>query len=254
MASAPHHGDAGAVTGQAGHATPDADGIEAYLPLPGIDSEATYVPAEPAHADACGVHTAPIGGTLFASGHSEGHAVAHDLTFEEFVTATAGRLLRTAVFLVYDRHLAEDLVQTAYEKVARRWSRIHRSGYPEAYARKVLVNLAIDERKRRARRGDLLVGSPAELERIGGVGLPDPRWAPPGAGAPGGGQSGGLDEVLAALPIKQRAVVVLRYWCDLSEQEIADTLGISTGTVKSHTSRAMTALRQHLVRKGSNGD
>jgi RNA polymerase sigma-70 factor (sigma-E family) len=158
------------------------------------------------------------------------------------------------VFLVYDRHLAEDLVQTAYERVARRWSRIRRAEHPEAYARKVLVNLAIDERKRRARRGDLLVGSPAELERIAAGGVPDPHWATPGAGAPGGGQPGGLDEVLAALPIKQRAVVVLRYWCDLSEQEIADTLGISTGTVKSHTSRAMTALRQHLVRKVSNGD
>jgi RNA polymerase sigma-70 factor (sigma-E family) len=183
--------------------------------------------------------------------------VAHELTFEEFVTATAGRLLRTAVFLVYDRHLAEDLVQTAYERVARRWPRMRRIGHPEAYARKILVNLAIDERKRRARRGDLLIGSAVELERIAATG-PDPHrpgWhVATGAGGSSADQPGGLDEVLAALPVKQRAVVVLRYWCDLSEQEIADTLGISRGTVKSHTSRAMSALRHHLAEKGSNGD
>lgn len=87
------------------------------------------------------------------------------LTFEEFVNASAGRLLRTAVFLVHDRHLAEDLVQSTYERVARRWTRIQRAGgRPEAYARKVLVNLVIDDRKRRARRGDVLVGSVADVD------------------------------------------------------------------------------------------
>lgn len=156
-----------------------------------------------------------------------------EITFDEFVTATAGRLLRTAVFLVYDRHLAEDLLQTAYERVARRWKRVS-GGNPEAYARRVLVNLAIDENKRRARRRDTPVGSVADVERLAG--------APPAAGAAGGE----LDEVLRALPAKQRAVVVLRYWCDLGEQEIAETLGISRGTVKSHTARAMAALREHM--------
>ncbi|MDL4775660.1 MULTISPECIES: SigE family RNA polymerase sigma factor [Thermomonosporaceae] len=156
-----------------------------------------------------------------------------EITFDEFVTATAGRLLRTAVFLVYDRHLAEDLLQTAYERVARRWKRIA-AGNPEAYARRVLVNLAIDENKRRARRRDFPAGSVADVERLAG--------APPVAGAAGGD----LDEVLRGLPPKQRAVVVLRYWCDLGEHEIAETLGISRGTVKSHTARAMTALREHL--------
>jgi RNA polymerase sigma-70 factor (sigma-E family) len=156
-----------------------------------------------------------------------------EVTFEEFVTATAGRLLRTAVFLVCDRHLAEDLLQTAYERVARRWPRVRRTEYPEAYARKVLLNLAIDHGKRRR---DLPVGSIADLERIAGqvtVALPDR-----------------LDHVLAALPAKQRAVVVLRYWCDLSEEEIAETLGISRGTVKSHTARAMKALRKELTQEG----
>lgn len=156
-----------------------------------------------------------------------------ETTFEEFVAATAGRLLRTAVFLVYDRHLAEDLLQIAYERVARRWGRLA-GGDPEAYTRRVLVNLAIDEHKRRARRRDTPAGSVADLERLAG--------APPAPGAAGGD----LDAVLRALPAKQRAVVVLRYWCDLSEHEIAETLGISRGTVKSHTARAMAALREHM--------
>ncbi len=159
-----------------------------------------------------------------------------ELTFEEFVDASAGRLLRTAVFLVYDRHLAEDLVQIAYERVARRWTRILRGGHqPEAYARKVLVNLAIDDHKRRRRRLDVPVGGIGDLDRL----TVGPR--------PGETGTGSLDEALAALPVKQRAVVVLRYWCDLSEQEIAQTLGISRGTVKSHTARAMTALRRQLA-------
>jgi RNA polymerase sigma-70 factor (sigma-E family) len=157
-----------------------------------------------------------------------------ETTFEEFVAATAGRLLRTAVFLVYDRHLAEDLLQTAYERVARRWGRLA-DGEPEAYTRRVLVNLAIDENRRRARRRDTPVGSVADVERLAGP--------PPAPGAAGGD----LDEVLRALPAKQRAVVVLRYWCDLSEHEIAETLGISRGTVKSHTARAMAALRKHMT-------
>ncbi len=171
-----------------------------------------------------------------------GDSSEDELTFEEFVTVTAGRLLRTAVFLVRDRHLAEDFVQTTYERVARRWPRIRRGGHPEAYARKVLVNLVVDHRERRARRGELLFGSVADVERIAGV--TDPRVSLPGA----------IDDVLARLPVKQRAVIVLRYWCDLSEQEIADAMEISRGTVKSHTARAMAALREHVVQEGSRSE
>lgn len=164
----------------------------------------------------------------------------NELTFDEFVTASAGRLLRTAVFLVYDRHLAEDLLQTAYERVARRWTRILRGGHqPEAYARKVLVNLAIDDHKRRKRRPDVPVGGAGDVDRFAGV-----REAYDAGGTP-------LDDVLATLPLKQRAVVVLRYWCDLSEPEIAEALGVSRGTVKSHTARAMTALRRRLAEEAT---
>jgi RNA polymerase sigma-70 factor (sigma-E family) len=162
--------------------------------------------------------------------------VDDELTFDEFVATSAGRLLRPAVFLVYDRHLAEDLLQTTYERVARRWARIMRGGHrPEAYARKVLVNLAIDDNKRRKRRPDVPVGGAFDVDRLAGI-----RQARDAGGTP-------LDDVLATLPVKQRAVVVLRYWCDLSEHEIAEVLGISRGTVKSHTARAMTALRRQLA-------
>jgi RNA polymerase sigma-70 factor (sigma-E family) len=179
-----------------------------------------------------------IGGTLFVlSTDREGAGeVTEELTFDTFVATSAGRLLRTAVFLVYDRHLAEDLLQTTYERVARRWARIMRDGHqPEAYARKVLVNLAIDDHKRRKRRSDVPVGGVVDVDRLAGA-----RQAYDAGGTP-------LDDVLAALPVKQRAVVVLRYWCDLTEQEIAEALGISRGTVKSHTARAMTALRRQLA-------
>ncbi len=158
-----------------------------------------------------------------------------DLTFDEFVAASAARLLRTAVFLVYDRHLAEDLLQCAYERVARRWARISRGGHqPEAYTRKVLVNLVIDDHKRRKRRLDVPVGGVLDVERLAGFRQPSDA------------DGTSLDAVLAELPVKQRAVLVLRYWCDLTEHEIAEALGISRGTVKSHTARAMTALRRHL--------
>jgi RNA polymerase sigma-70 factor (sigma-E family) len=179
-----------------------------------------------------------IGGTLFVlSADREGaREVDDEPTFDEFVATSAGRLLRTAVFLVYDRHLAEDLLQTTYERVARRWTRIMRGGHrPEAYARKVLVNLAIDDNKRRKRRPDVPVGGAFDIDRLAGA-----RQARDAGGTP-------LDDVLATLPVKQRAVVVLRYWCDLSEHEIAEVLGISRGTVKSHTARAMTALRRQLA-------
>lgn len=127
-------------------------------------------------------------------------------------------------------------MQATYEKVARRWRRVARTAQPEAYARKILVNLAIDDRRRRARRYDLPVGSLTEMDMLAVRHQATVQ-------APGDG----LDDLLAALPVKQRAVVVLRYWCDLSEHEIAETLGISRGTVKSHTARALSALRRRLA-------
>ena len=159
-------------------------------------------------------------------------------TFDDFVVGSATRLLRAAVFLVGDRHLAEDLVQIAYERTARHWRRVLRAGAPEAYARRVLVNLAIDDTRRRRRKPSLPGGGSAELERIGGS-SPDRRLADVEL-------RDLVERSLAALPPRQRAVLVLRYWCDLTEREIAADLGVSVGTVKSQAARGLARLQQDL--------
>jgi RNA polymerase sigma-70 factor (sigma-E family) len=209
------------------------DGPGARAAGPGDTGAAAQGGPVPVPPDSDGSGTR-IGVTLTTLSREEACGVSHDeLTFDEFVAASAGRLLRTAVFLVYDRHQAEDLLQITYERVARRWPRILRGGdRPEAYARKVLVNLAIDHGKKRR---DVPVGGVGDVDRLAGA---RQAWEIPRTP---------LDDVLAALPVKQRAVVVLRYWCDLTESEIAEELGISRGTVKSHTARAMTALRRQLA-------
>jgi RNA polymerase sigma-70 factor (sigma-E family) len=160
-------------------------------------------------------------------------------TFDDFVAATATRLLRAAVFLVTDRHLAEDLLQIAFERTARHWRRVVRFGDPEAYARRVLANLAIDDTRRRRRKPMLPGGGAQELERLGGA-APDPRIADLEL-------RDLIERSLAALPPRQRAVLVLRYWCDLTEREIAADLGVSTGTVKSQAARALARLHQDLT-------
>ncbi|MBX9399371.1 SigE family RNA polymerase sigma factor [Streptomyces sp. TRM72054] len=157
--------------------------------------------------------------------------------FEEYVNGTAGRLLRTAFFLTGDLHHAEDLLQIAYERTARHWRRVSRAGNPEAYTRKILTNLAIDRGRKRQRGHDQPVGAPSDVELLARV--------ESGAASFEEAHALGdlLDGALAQLPPRQRAVVVLRYWCDLSEQEIAHTLGVTAGTVKSQASRALAALR-----------
>ncbi|MGW7824830.1 SigE family RNA polymerase sigma factor [Streptomyces puniciscabiei] len=157
--------------------------------------------------------------------------------FEEYVNGTAGRLLRTAFLLTGDLHHAEDLLQTAYERTARHWRRVSRGGDPEAYTRKILTNLAIDRGRKRRRGHDQPVGAPEDVELLARV----------ESGTAGFEEAHALgdllDGALAQLPPRQRAVVVLRYWCDLSEQEIAHILGVTAGTVKSQASRALATLR-----------
>ncbi|GAA1987714.1 SigE family RNA polymerase sigma factor [Catenulispora subtropica] len=160
--------------------------------------------------------------------------------FEAFARGAMHRLLRTAAFLVDDRHAAEDLVQISLERTARHWRRIGGDN-PEAYSRKVLVNLAIDRSKKLKRGRDTPIGSAADLDLLGGTASP-PADADADADA-----SGDLAEGLAALPPRQRAVIVLRYWCDLDERQIAETLGISAGSVKTHASRALKTLHGRLT-------
>jgi RNA polymerase sigma-70 factor (sigma-E family) len=146
--------------------------------------------------------------------------------FDEFVAARSGRLLRTSYLLTRDHGLAEDLLQTALTKAWFAWSRI--DGDPEAYVRKVIVNTYASWWRRKWR-GE----HPTEE-------LPEPTHADH---ADGSSSSHDLWEALGRLPRRQRAVVVLRYFEDLTEAETARILECSVGTVKSQASKALAKLR-----------
>jgi RNA polymerase sigma-70 factor (sigma-E family) len=152
-----------------------------------------------------------------------------DPAFEAFVRNSSGRLLRTAYLLCGDRGHAEDLVQTALFRTARRWSRAR--DQPEAYARRVLVNLTKDRWRSLGRR-------PAELS----VADP-PSNSPSAAQVDAIVERDRLLDAVRGLPARQRAVVVLRFFDGLTVAEAAAALECSEGTVKSQTSRALGRIR-----------
>jgi len=158
----------------------------------------------------------------------------HDIGFETFVAGYSIRLLRAAYLLTGDHALAEDLLQMTLMRTARRWPSAKSA--PEAYARKVLVNLSRDQhRRRRSRvREEPLPELGPELFAAGD--LADAVV--------------GRDEVIAAiaeLPARQREVLVLRFYADLSVAQTASAMGASEGTVKSYTSRALDRMRELLA-------
>jgi len=159
--------------------------------------------------------------------------------FDQFVTASSDALLRTAYLVVWDPVEAEDLVQECLLAVARRWPRVRKMDHPHAYARRVLVNLALDGAKRRARHRQELVGDEAATLAA----LPDEASS---RSLNAAGLRAELIEALGTLPPRQRAVLVLRYFEDLSEAQAADLLGCSVGTVKSTASRGLTRLQAAL--------
>ena len=153
--------------------------------------------------------------------------------FDDFVRERSAVLLRTAYALVGDYGHAEDLLQTALLRTARRWTAARDA--PEAYARQVLVNLCRDRvrwLRRRPRESALADGAepPTPVDEL----------------ADQIGQRRYVIQALMGLPAAQRHVVVLRFLEDLSVAETADLLGISQGTVKSYTSRALSSLRVTL--------
>ena len=149
--------------------------------------------------------------------------------FHEFAAATQGRLRRSAYLLCGDWHLAEDIVQTAFTKIFRAWRRVRAAELPDAYARQVVYRCYLDmHRKKRI--------STVPLDSV----------AEPVAEAPSESLRDTVLEALGHLPPGARAVVVLRYWEDLSVEQTAAALGISTGTVKSQASRALGQLRARL--------
>lgn len=157
-------------------------------------------------------------------------ASAVDEEFTAYVRGRQRQLVRFAYLLTGDAHAAEDLVQSALAKVYRRWHAIQTT--PDAYVRRAIVNEHTSWWRRTWRHRET-VSSPlvqvAERPATAGPGHDDELWAR-----------------IAALPRQQRAVVVLRYYEDLSEAQTAEVLGCGVGTVKSHTSRALRALRESM--------
>lgn len=149
--------------------------------------------------------------------------------FRDFVVARSPALVRSAWLLTGNEATAQDLVQTALAKVWVRWARVTRHDAPEAYTRRVMVSTFLTWNRRRWH-GEIAVAS-----------LPD-RAATHDAFAEVDLRSL-VAQALRALPSRQRAVVVLRFFDDLTEVQVADALGCSVGTVKSQTSKALNWLR-----------
>jgi len=147
--------------------------------------------------------------------------------YDAFVAARWPRLLRVAYLLTADWAAAEDLLQTALVKAWFAWRRI--GGDPEPYVRRIVVTTFVSTRRRR-----WTTELPVET-------LPDVLARPDGAA--GHADRDLLWRALGKLPAKQRAVLVLRYFEDLTEEQIATTLGIRAGTVKSQASKALARLR-----------
>jgi RNA polymerase sigma-70 factor (sigma-E family) len=147
--------------------------------------------------------------------------------FDEFVAARSPALLRTAYLLTGEHTLAEDLLQTALAKCWFAWGRI--DGPPEPYVRRTIATTYATWWRRKWR-AEWPTGSLPERATAAGTGSVDDRDA--------------LWRALGALPRRQRAVVVLRYYEDLSEAETATALGISVGTVKSQAAKALATLRR----------
>ncbi|MEV4673614.1 MULTISPECIES: SigE family RNA polymerase sigma factor [Actinomadura] len=159
-------------------------------------------------------------------------------SFAAFVAARSGSLIRTAYVLAGDQHAAEDLLQNALAKTAARWGRVRDN--PEGYVRRAMYNEQVNRWRRRRR--ESVVAEPPDLPSAG----PDVdlRLA--------------LERALLALPPRKRAVLVLRYYEDLPEREVAAIMGCSVGTVRSQTHRAIARLRElapdlavHLTPTGS---
>lgn len=156
----------------------------------------------------------------------------------------AGQLLRTACLITWDDDEAEDLVQESLLRVSKRWGRIQRMEMPAAYARRILVNLALAGSQQRSRRRSELIEHDQEPldQRI--------DLAAESAMSCMTDRAELLD-ALGRLTPQQRAVLVLRYFEDLSEVQVAETLGCSTGTVKSSASRGVARLRTLLAKTTS---
>ncbi len=150
-----------------------------------------------------------------------------ETSFRAYVQAHQRRLLRLAFLLTGDQAAAEDLVQQAFVRVWPRWSRIVRGGEPDVYVRKVMLNA---RRSGWARRWNGEVATGALPEVVAPTEPVETRLV--------------VLQALGQLPPRQRAVLVLRFFDDLTEAQTAEVLGIAVGTVKSQASKALATLRR----------
>ena len=168
-----------------------------------------------------------------------------DADFSAYMSARQAALYRTAYLLAGDHATAEDLLQNAFAKLYLSWDKVRDREALDGYVRRIMVNENNSLWRRAWKRKEVTTDTIPDY-----VGVADRHDH---------GERSALWEFVQTLPRKQRAVVVLRYYEDLSEAEVADILGISVGTVKSQSSRALAALRQRvhtqpmLSREGEEG-
>ena len=154
---------------------------------------------------------------------------AGDAEFSDFMHGRWAQLVRLGYGLTGDLHVAEDLAQTAFARAYASWPRVRRAADPDAYIRKIVVNANLNRFRKRRVIEDLTAAVPEVAHAGDPVGRRDDRAA--------------LMAALLQLPYGQRAVVVLRYWLDMTEAEVAGVMGCSVGNVKSQSSRALAKLR-----------
>lgn len=157
------------------------------------------------------------------------------MTFEEFVSARLTNLVRYATVVTWDPHLAEDITQNVLVRAQARWSRIGRLDAPELYVKRMVVNEFLSWRRRRAAQSIPLADE--SLDRLLPV-APDQTVQRDDRDA--------MLRLIATLPPRQRAVIALRFYEDLSTEQIAEILGCRTVTVRTHLSRALARLHQAL--------
>ncbi|MGW9308233.1 SigE family RNA polymerase sigma factor [Saccharomonospora azurea] len=157
---------------------------------------------------------------------------AVSLRFDDFVQHRLDRLLRYATALTCDPHLAQDVVQEVLLRAQPRWDRIATLRSPDAYVRRMVTNEYLSWRRRRAARQVATTH-----EALDALSSPEPDHATRYA------ERDAMRARIATLPRKQRSALVLRYYENLTDAEIAEALGCGEGTVRSHISRALSRLR-----------
>lgn len=153
---------------------------------------------------------------------------AEDDEYREFVLSRLDRLRRTAYLLCRNWHTADDLVSITLTRLYRSWGRARAANNLDAYVRAILTHAWLDEGRRPWRREDPTDRPPDRATEVSFSGASD---------------RADLAALLTALPRRQRTVVVLRFYCDLSVTETAELLGVSEGTVKSQSARGLEILR-----------